>query len=198
LPSSQSSAPAAIPLPQAVGVQLLSQPSPLTKLPSSQISAPVMVPSPQLPQTPFAQAPGVPPFMHAVPSISFGLEQVPVAGAQVPATWHWSSAVQVTGLAPVHAPAWHVSLVVHALLSLQAAPFALFGFEQVPFAGLHVPALWHWSSAMHVTGVPAEHAPAWHVSLVVHALPSLQAAPFALFGLEQVPFAGLQVPASWH
>ena len=143
LPSSQSSAPAAIPLPQAVGVQLLSQPSPLTKLPSSQISAPVIVPSPQLPQTPFAQAPGVPPFMHAVPSISFGLEQVPVAGAQVPATWHWSSAVHVFGLLPVQAPAWHVSVCVQPSPSLHVAPSALLGFEQVPFAGLQVPASWH-------------------------------------------------------
>jgi hypothetical protein len=40
------------------------------------------------------------------------------------------------------------------------------------------------------------HEPAWHVSVCVHALPSLHEAPSLLFGFEHVPVAGLQVPAS--
>src|SRR4051812_12735645 len=40
-----------------------------------------------------------------VPSGAVGLEQVPVCGSQSPATWHWSLAVQTTGLPPVQTPA---------------------------------------------------------------------------------------------
>jgi hypothetical protein len=36
------------------------------------------------------------------------------------------------------------------------------------------------------------------VSTCVHALPSLHAVPSALGGFEQIPSAGLQVPALWH
>jgi hypothetical protein len=43
-------------------------------------------------------------------------------------------------LAPVQVPAWQVSVWVQALLSAQAAPFALLGFEQIPVEVLHVPA----------------------------------------------------------
>src|SRR5258706_486367 len=97
----------------------------------------------------------------------------------------------MTGLAPEHAPLWHVSAWVHALPSLQVVPLAAGGLEQVPLAGLHVPATWHWSDAVHVTGFVPLHAPAWHVSVCVHALPSLQLVPLAAGGLEQAPLAGL-------
>jgi hypothetical protein len=40
------------------------------------------------------------------------------------------------------------------------------------------------------------HAPFWHVSPVVQALPSLHAVPFALLGLVQTPAE--QVPTTWH
>jgi hypothetical protein len=136
--------------------------------------------------------------LHAAPSDLLGFEQEPLAGLHVPATWHWSSGVHVTGFAPVQVPAWHESVWVHALPSLHAAPFARFGFEQEPLAGLHVPATWHWSSGVHVTGFAPVQVPAWQVSVWVHALPSLQAEPSDLLGFEQVPFAGLHVPASWH
>jgi len=53
-----------------------------------------------------------------------GCEQAPVAGSQVPATWHWSSAEHTIGLPPTHAPAWHASVRVQVLLSLHAVPFA--------------------------------------------------------------------------
>ena len=89
-----------------------------------------------------------------------------------------SLAVQMMAFVPVHAPAWHVSFSVQALPSLQPVPSGWFGFEQTPFAGLQVPARWHWSSAVQVTGVPLAHAPAWHVSFSVQALPSSHAVPF--------------------
>jgi hypothetical protein len=46
--------------------------------------------------------------------------------------------------------------------------------------------------------LPPLHAPALHVSLCVHWLPSLQALPSALLGLEQTPVALSQLPTSWH
>jgi hypothetical protein len=47
-------------------------------------------------------------------------------------------------------------------------------------------------------GVPGVHAPDWHVSEPLHTVASLHAVPFGFAGFEQVPFAELQVPASWH
>jgi hypothetical protein len=46
--------------------------------------------------------------------------------------------------------------------------------------------------------VPPVHAPAWHDSPPVQALPSLHAVPFGAAGFEHSPVAGLQVPAVWH
>ncbi len=84
--------------------------------------------------------------------------------------------------------------MVQALPSLHAAPSAFAGFEHWPVAMSHVPAVWHWSCATHTTGLPPVQTPAWQLSVCVHPLPSLQVAPFALFGLEHTPVAGLQVP----
>jgi len=136
------------------------------------------------------------PSLQAVPLATGGFEQAPVSGLQVPAVWHWSGAGQTTAV-PWQPPPWQLSAVVQALPSLQAVPFGAGGFEQAPVAGSQVPARWHWSDAGHVTAVPAQ-TPAWHVSPVVHALPSLQAVPLAATGLGQVPVAGSQVPATWH
>jgi hypothetical protein len=83
------------------------------------------------------------PSLHAVPSGEAGFEHWPVAGSQVPATWHAAGAAQLTGFAPVQAPAWQVSAWVQALPSLQLVPFAAMGLEQTPVVGLHVPAAWH-------------------------------------------------------
>jgi hypothetical protein len=45
------------------------------------------------------------PSLQEVPSAAAGFEQAPFAESQVPATWHWSLAVQTTGFEPTHAPA---------------------------------------------------------------------------------------------
>jgi hypothetical protein len=136
------------------------------------------------------------PSLHAVPFAFTGFEHAPVDGSHVPAVWHWSLAVHVTGFAPVHAPAWHVSVCVQALPSLHAEPFTFAGFEHAPVAGLHVPTSWHWSLALHVTGFEPAHTPLWHVSVCVHAVPSLHAVPLAFCGFEHAPVAGLHVPAT--
>ena len=116
----------------------------------------------------------------------------------MPATWHWSEAVHTTGLAPTQAPAWQLSVWVQALPSVQLAPLAFGGFVQTPLAGLHTPATWHWSEAVHTTGLAPTQAPAWQLSVCVQALPSVQVAPLAFAGFVQTPLAGLQTPGSWH
>src|SRR5438874_2685954 len=126
-----------------------------------------------------------------------GLEHTPVEGLQVPAVWHWSWAVQTTGLVPVQMPAWQESAWVQALPSLQGVPFDFAGLEQVPVDGLQVPAVWHWSWAVQTTGFLPVQMPAWQESVWVQALPSSQVVPSALAGLEHEPVAGSQVPAVW-
>src|SRR5207244_1899277 len=127
-----------------------------------------------------------------------GLLQVPVAGSQVPAVWHVSSAVQTTGFAPTQAPAAQASVCVQALPSSQPLPSGLAGLLQPPVAGLQTPAVWHWSAAVHTTGFPPTQAPASQESVRVQGLPSSQRAPLSLAGLLQPPVAGLQTPAVWH
>ena len=114
--------------------------------------------------------------VHAVPFAAFGFEHVPVAGLQVPAVWHASSGVHTTGVDPVQVPPWQVSIRVQPSPSLHDVPFAAFGFEHMPVAGLHAPATWHWSSGMHTTAEPAQ-TPAVHTSLMVHAIASLHIKP---------------------
>jgi hypothetical protein len=126
-----------------------------------------------------------------------GFVHAPVAGLHMPAVWQASLAVQTTPV-PAHVPLVHSSFDVHASWSLHVVPFGRDGLEQVPVAGLHVPAAWHWSEAVQVTVDPAVHTPAVHVSLESQRLPSLQAVPSATVGFEHCPVAGLHVPATWH
>jgi hypothetical protein len=97
------------------------------------------------------------------------------------------------GLAPVHFPLWHVSLCVHLLASSQPVPSALLGFEQLPVFESQVPTVWHWSLALHTTGLAPVHTPLWQVSVWVHLSPSSQAPVFT--GFEQTPVALSQLPA---
>jgi hypothetical protein len=60
---------------------------------------------------------------------------------------------------PVQLPDWHVSLCVHMSPSSQVVPLLFAGFEQIPVAGEHVPTSWHWSDALHVTGLAPVHVP---------------------------------------
>lgn len=93
-------------------------------------------------------------------------------------------------------PDWQLSACVQALPSSQAAPFGLAGWEH-PVAELQVPAIWHWSTAVHVTGFVPRQVPAWQVSVAVQGLSSLQVVPLGLFGeAEQTPVVLLHVPAT--
>src|SRR5213076_1167019 len=109
-----------------------------------------------------------------------GLLQVPDVGSQVPAVWHWSAAVHTTGSAPTQAPASQVSLCVHALASLQLVPLGLAGLLQAPVAGLQTPAVWHWSAAVHTTGLAPTQMPASQASVCVQALPSSRGGLYCL------------------
>jgi len=59
------------------------------------------------PQVPLLQAAPVPlgSLVQGVPFGAFGLEQLPVLVLQVPATWHWSDAVQAVAVPARQFPA---------------------------------------------------------------------------------------------
>src|SRR5207302_144234 len=133
---------------------------------------------------------------HVVPFVFAGLEQTPVDGLQVPTSWHWSCAAQVTGFAPVQVPASQVSVCVQALPSSQVVPFGFAGFEQTPVDGSQVPTSWHWSCAVQVTGFAPVQVPASQVSVCLPALSWSQVVPFGFAGLEQTPVDESHLPAS--
>jgi hypothetical protein len=90
----------------------------------------------------------------------------------------------------------HFSPVVHKFASSQAGVPVLTGFEHWPVAAEQVPAVWHWSRAVHIViAVPAVHTPATQVLLAVHILLSLHVVPSAAAGFEQMPVAAAQAPA---
>jgi hypothetical protein len=82
------------------------------------------------------------PSLHTVPFGAVGFEQ-PLPGLHVPATWHWSLAVQTTAEPPPQAPLVQRSADVHTLPSSQGVPLARFGFVQFPVVVLQTPAVWH-------------------------------------------------------
>jgi hypothetical protein len=146
----------------------------------------------------------VSPFVHAFPSEhdvplgAVGVEQAPLNGLQVPATWQESAALQVTGSEPVQVPAWQLSLCVQALPSEHVVPLGAVGLEQAPVAASHTPPMWQASAAVQTTGVVPTQIPVEQASTVVHALPSEQVVPWGASGFEQAPVEGLHVPALWH
>ena len=84
---------------------------------------------------------------------------------------------------------------MHEFPSLQAVPSAFPGLEQTPVAGLHTPAVWHWSLAEQTIGLLPTQVPAWQVSDWVHEFPSLQLAPSAFTGFVHAPVAEPHTPA---
>src|SRR5262249_19661591 len=79
------------------------------------------------------------------PAGLFRATQVPLVGSQAMLSWQAFGVGQVTGV-PLHTPAGQTSCVVQALPSSQPVPSAALGLSQLPVAGSHVPATWHWSS----------------------------------------------------
>jgi hypothetical protein len=64
-----------------------------------------------------------------------------------------------TRAGPPQTPFVHVSGVVQKSPSSQGDESVLFGLVQTPVAGLHVPRVWHWSSAAHCFDAPPVHVP---------------------------------------
>ena len=148
------------------------------------------------------------PSAHVVPFALAGFEQVPVEVSHVPASWHWSLAVHVTGLLPTQVPAWQLSDCVHAFPSLHVVPLGAVAFEHAPVPVSHV-ATWQLSLGVQVTGFVPTHAPAWQESVCVHAFPSLQDAELfvwtqpipathtsSVHGLESLQLEAVQSQAS--
>lgn len=98
----------------------------------------------------------------------------------------------------MHVPLTQVSIRLQAFLSSQVVPSTASGFVQMPVVGLHVPGMWHASRAVHTTGLDPTQAPSTHVSVLVHAFPSLQVVPSTAEGSLQTPVTGLHVPGTWH
>ncbi len=140
----------------------------------------------------------VKPSEHGAPSGFAGFEQAPLAGSQVPATWHASSAEQTTAVAPAQTPDWQASPNVHASSSEHGAPSAFVGLEQTPVAGLQTPGSWQALLGRQTTGFAPTHVPAWQGSVCEQRFPSLHGTPFAFEGFEQAPVAGSHVPALWQ
>lgn len=136
------------------------------------------------------------PSSHAAPSAFGGFEQAPVAGSQVPGSWHMSGIGHDTGAPGAQLPITHASAIVHASPSSQVVPSALAGVEHVPVARSHAPASWHWSRGGHVTGIIPVQTPPWQVSVCVHASESLHPAPSIWFGFVQTPVIVSQTPAT--
>ncbi len=161
-------------LPQVSPSQMLTEQVPRKQCsPVQQSASPAQVPPPpHVWQAPLTH--GVPAGQQTEPQI-------------VPPVW-----------VPTQTPFWQLSFCVQGSPSLQVVPLGLMGLLHWPVLGLQVPASWHWSSAVHWTGLPPTQVPFWHVSVCVQALPSLQVAPFGLAGLVHWPVVGLQTPATWH
>ena len=112
---------------------------------------------------------------HGVPFSALVVQ--PFVGSQ-PSAVHALPSSQVVALPPVHAPALHASPVVQASPSEHALPLTLVCTQ--PFVGWHTSLVQPLLSS-HAFGLEPLHAPPLQTSLVVHTLPSSQAAPaFAL------------------
>jgi hypothetical protein len=135
---------------------------------------------------------GLPSSEHALPLLALPIVQPPLP-SHVELAWQ-SPGVQVYPVPP-HVPLVHTSLLVHAFPSLHVVPFGAAGFEHWPVLVLHVPATWHWSDAEQRIGFEPVHVPLWHVSVCVHAFPSLQAVPSATYDQAVVDALGVQ---TWH
>jgi hypothetical protein len=99
----------------------------------------------------------------------------------------------------IHFPSKHVSFSVTGLPSSQEKPFGFIVWGgQVPVDVLHAPISWQVSLGAQTTIAPPVHTPAWQVSIVVQALPSLHVDPFSFFGFEHCPVWLSQIPTLWH
>ena len=100
-------------------------------LPGQGLPLPWQVPAPlQVSAAPVQKKPSV----QGVPLPLGGFEHRPVPGLHVPASWHWSSGAQTTGVPP-HVPLVHWSPLVQRAPSLHGVPFGLVDVSTQPVSG---------------------------------------------------------------
>jgi hypothetical protein len=104
--------------------------------------------------------------------------------------------LQFSGVPDAHCPCWHVSIPSQTLALPQATPSCT-GVLMQPVVGLQESSV-HWLLSLQSVGPPLTQVPLLQESLFVQALPSLHEPPLGFAGFEHTPFAGLQVPTSWH
>ncbi len=126
------------------------------------------------------------PSSQPVPLLALGFEHVPLPASQTPAWWHWSLALQTTGVPPTQLPPLHTSTVVHGLLSLQLVVLS----ECVQPVSGSQPSLVHKLLSSQEILLPLQD-PLAQTSLLVQALPSSHAPVLRL--LCRQPWIGLHV-----
>jgi hypothetical protein len=87
-----------------------------------------------------------------------------------------------------HRPPTQVSLPSQTLPLAHEVPSGT-GVVPQPKMGSHASVV-HGSPSLHVSGAPAVHAPAWHVSVPLQTVPSVHDVPFRT-GVCVHPVAGL-------
>ena len=69
--------------------------------------------------------------------------------------------MHVTAVVPLHVPVLsHAKAEKHLFVPLHVVPVGAWGLEHIPVDMLHVPAVWHWSLAVHVPGFEPVQTPA--------------------------------------
>src|SRR5262249_1451990 len=122
-----------------------------------------------------------------VPSDWVGLDQVPLAGSQVPASWHWSTAVQTIGFEPMQVPPRQASLWVQRLPSSHGVRSASVVWVQ-PVAGSQLSAV-RLLPSLQLGGGPPTQPPPGQVSGAGRAL---RASPGAGWFVCRQPRKGSQ------
>jgi len=116
--------------------------------------------------------------LHETPSSAVTSWMQPAELLQLSAVQAMPS-LQSFAAGPAHLPAAQMSPVVHALPSSHEVPSTMLGVVQVPDVVTQTPATWHWSSAVHTTGLLPAQLPPLQVSDCVQKLPSLHVVPFS-------------------
>jgi hypothetical protein len=138
--------------------------------------APPAPPEPTIVHTPARHAPSE----HAVPSGAFGFVHAPLAGTQVPATWHSSLAVQVTAGPATQVPlASQLSAPSQRSASAHDVP-AVTGVCVTPVVAPQTSSVQGFSSS-RTSGVPGTHAPTLHSSAPLQTSPSEHETAFGAF-----------------
>ena len=120
----------------------------------------------------------------------------PSLGLHVPAAWHWSRRRAHHRIrAGAGAVLARVRLRARVAVVARRAVRPRSGWSRRPSPGCTSPPTWQVAGAGHVTGFAPVQVPFWHVSVCVHALPSLHVVPFGRVRGGAGARAGSHVPS---